>query len=124
MLFLRYCWPAILWSLIILIVTLIPGEAVPEVGIFGIDKVVHFALFGMVMLLSSIGLKKWNDITSSSTKPFLLTALYSIGLGILIEILQLFVPGRSFSFADMIANSVGVGLGYLAFLFIQKRILI
>lgn len=119
--FIRYLWPAILWSVIILILTLIPGNAVPEVGIFQFDKLVHFFIFGMLMLLSSYGLKKVLDLKSKPVNYLMLTTLYSVSFGIMIEILQRFVPGRNFSYADIIANTIGVAIGYLAFIILKKR---
>jgi VanZ family protein len=117
----KYLWPAIGWSLIILVLTLTPGEKLPEVGIFQIDKFVHFFVFGLLMILSSYGLKKIFTTTHFRANPVLVGSLYSIGLGITVEILQLFVPNRSFSLADIVANTIGVGLGYLIFRFLSNR---
>jgi VanZ family protein len=116
----RYSWPAVAWSLVILILTLIPGRNIPNVGFFQIDKVVHFFIFGVLMILSSYGLTKVVDAKGNPVNPLLLTGLFSVGFGIMIEFLQLFVPGRSFSAADMLANSIGVGLGFLIFMLLKK----
>lgn len=32
---------------------------------------------------------------------------------VILEFLQVFIPGRSFSFMDMAANLIGFGVGYL-----------
>ncbi|SKC82372.1 VanZ family protein [Ohtaekwangia koreensis] len=117
----RYTWPALVWSFIILVVTLIPGKTLPKVGFFQIDKVVHFFIFGTLMLLSSYALKKTCDYTGRPAKVLLITTLYSTAFGIMIEFLQQFVPGRGPSIADVVANTIGVGLGYLAFRFFEKR---
>jgi VanZ family protein len=106
------------------VLTLIPGEDLPDVDFFQIDKVVHFFIFGVLMILSSYALKKTADIKGAPTNPLLRAALFSIGFGITIEFLQLFVPGRSFSVLDMLANSIGVGLGYLIFMLLKKRNLV
>jgi VanZ family protein len=116
----RYSLPAVLWSLVILILTLLPGRNIPNVGFFQIDKIVHFFIFGVLMILSSYGLTKVVDTKGNPANPLLLTGLFSVGFGIVIEILQLFVPGRSFSAADMLANSIGVGLGFLIFMLLKK----
>jgi len=44
-------------------------------------------------------------------KKRLLVALLMIPLGVALEIGQNFVPGRTFSFLDMVANSLGTLLG-------------
>jgi VanZ family protein len=117
----RYSWPGILWSLVVLVLTLIPGSAIPEVGISQVDKLVHFFIFGVLMILCSYGLKKTSDIKGAPLNPLLITGVYSICFGVMIEFIQKFVPGRSFSIADMLANSIGVGLGYLVFAWLKKR---
>jgi len=41
--------------------------------------------------------------------------LVLVGYGLFMEILQGFVPGREVSGLDLLANSVGVGIGFLLF---------
>ena len=117
----RYLWPALLWSIIVLVLTLIPGDSLPEVDIFQVDKLVHFLIFGILMILSSYGLTKIKMKREMSINPHLMSGVYSIGFGIMIEFIQRFVPGRSFSIADMIANAIGVALGYFLFIILEKR---
>lgn len=112
---LRFLWPAILWSIIVLVLTLIPGENLPEVGIFQIDKLVHIFIFGMMMVLTSFGLKKLAGISGRPDYPGRVSAIYTLSFGIGVEVLQIFVPGRNFSLADVVANCIGVGLGYFIF---------
>jgi VanZ family protein len=119
--FTRYTWPAIVWSLVILIATLIPGKAIPKVGFFQIDKVVHFFIFGILMFLSCYALKKTHDYTGKPVRFIRIALLYSLALGIVIELIQQYVPGRGPSVADVVANSIGVALGYGAFRLLQKR---
>ena len=120
----RYSWPALLWSLIILVLTLMPGRNLPKVDFFQVDKLVHFFLFGVLMVLSSYALKRAKALTGRPSKPTLIACIYSTIFGIMIEVLQLFVPGRSFSLADVLANSIGVGLGYLVFVLLKKKSII
>jgi VanZ family protein len=119
--FTRYTWPAIVWSLVILIATLSPGKAIPKVGFFQIDKVVHFFIFGILMFLSCYALKKTHDYTGKPVRFIRIALLYSLALGIVIELIQQYVPGRGPSVADVVANSIGVALGYGAFRLLQKR---
>ena len=118
---LRYLWPAILWSVVVLILTLLPGEKLPDVPIFGIDKIVHFFIFGLLMILSAFGLYKISRQENSIQSPVLISLLYSVLFGIMIEVIQQYVPNRSFSVYDIIANVIGVGLGYLTFNIWRKR---
>jgi VanZ family protein len=118
----RYSWPALVWLLIVLVLTLIPGPAIPDVGFtFRIDKVVHFFLFGIQMVLTAYALEKNRLLRGAPTRPILISAIFSIVAGIGIEFLQRFVPGRSFSIFDMVANTIGVGIGYYLFRYLKKR---
>lgn len=117
----RYTWPAIVWSLVILIATLIPGKAIPKVGFFQIDKVVHFFIFGVLMFLSCYALKKTYQYTGKPLRFIRIALIYSLALGIIIELIQQYVPGRGPSVADVVANSIGVALGYGIFRLLQKR---
>ncbi len=120
----RYLWPAILWSLIILFITLTPGEKLPEVGIFQVDKVVHFFVFGLLMFLAAYGLERFFSLRKQQLNVVRIAVMYSTGLGIMVEILQLFVPNRSFSLADIVANTIGTGIGYFIFRYVKKKFLL
>lgn len=117
----RYYLPAILCSLVILVLTLMPGQAVPKVEIFQVDKLVHFFVFSSLMVSASYGTLKSNQRNGTPGRPFLWSGFYSVIFGIMIEVLQQFIPGRSFSIPDMVANSIGVGLGYLLCVVMQRR---
>lgn len=117
----KYLWPALVWTLIILILTLTPGEKLPEVGIFQIDKLVHFFVFALLMFLAAYGLKKLFLVRNIKGNIILVSAIYSFGVGVMVEILQLFVPNRSFSVADIIANSIGTGIGYFVFNYVRHK---
>jgi VanZ family protein len=82
------------------------GKPLPFVGA---DKVIHAIVFGgLGALLSRVC--GWNHWWT----PFLLGSLY----GVSDEVHQLYVAGRTCDFADMLADTVGVGLGLLL---VQKR---
>ncbi|MDC0100279.1 MAG: VanZ family protein [Crocinitomicaceae bacterium] len=85
----------------------------------GNDKVGHFIAYGTLMI--NIGL-----VTLPKMKHFRSGIIFAICYGMLMETGQYFVPGRTFSMYDMLANVSGVGLGIiLSFLFgksIQKRL--
>jgi VanZ family protein len=109
------------WSLVILIATLIPGKTIPKVGFFQIDKVVHFFIFGVLMFLSCYALKKTYEYTGRPFRYIRIALIYSLALGVIIELIQQYVPGRGPSVADVVANSIGVALGYGIFRLLQKR---
>jgi VanZ family protein len=105
------------WALFILIATLIPGKTIPSVPIFGIDKLVHFFIFGVLIFLWLYDSNKDSVNRLKKQHSFMLSILY----GISIEFIQYYIPGRSCSIYDIIANSIGVALGYYAFTIYKKK---
>jgi VanZ family protein len=101
--------PAIIWAALILILTLLPGKTIPGVPVWGIDKIAHLFLFAVLMYLALQGLGNQGIVKKKIIILFLLCFSY----GILIEILQNFIPGRSFSVYDITANTAGIAVGYL-----------
>jgi VanZ family protein len=102
--------------------TLMPGSAVPDVDIVNIDKLVHFFIFGLQMVLTCYALSKHHVLTGRPTKPLFWAFVLSIIFGCMIELIQPYVPGRSFSIVDMIANAIGVVLGYVLFRYLVRKI--
>lgn len=88
-----------LWLLIIFIFSLYPEPPHPPQGLRFMDKIEHFYAYSVLALLYVAWKKKPN------LKAFLIIA----GIGVLNEILQLFIPGRDASFGDFFANLIGGG---------------
>lgn len=122
--FFRYNLFTICWLLIILLLTLTPGNALPETNLWAellnIDKVVHFIIFGILAMLMIIGFTK--QYTFAALRKYAVTAALavSIGYGILIELIQIPIPGRGLELMDMVANTIGCLLGYAVFYMIYK----
>lgn len=111
--------PALLWSIFIFVLCLIPGKDIPHVPIMGIDKIIHFTLFGVLIFLYLKSTRKGNK---NLTQPHIILFLFLImAYGILLEIFQgNFVPGRTADLYDTIANSLGVICVYLGHFFIKN----
>ena len=103
--------PALSWALLILILCLMPGRALPQwrwADLLSVDKLVHAALFfGQSLLLARLFLGH------GSPKRWLLWAVtVSAGYGVAVELLQgLEALGRRTDLNDAIANMVGACLG-------------
>ena len=107
--------PAIIWFLILCFLVFLPGSDVPSVGWaqqLHVDKVVHFSLFGILFLLTSLPILK-SFLSAKAKVQYLFTIAISIILwGILTEIIQhYFIPGRTFDIGDWIADTIGVFAG-------------
>lgn len=93
----------LLWLLIVLILSIIP---VPEtdVGPKDLDKVVHFVIYGITAM---IFWRFFYNKTQSHRKIGLISIVAASIYGLLIEIIQSFLPYRSFSVSDIISNFLG-----------------
>lgn len=109
---LYYVIIAIVLSILIAIVSLMPSSGVPKVEIKHLDKLIHFTMYFVLSINYALALsfkykkqnfKRW-------VYPFLLALSY----GILIEIAQeCFTSTRNFDVFDILANGIGSFFGIL-----------
>ena len=93
--------------MVVAIGELLPGRSplLGWVASFGVsDKTEHFIAYFVLAAIPALGFERRNGIFA---------ALSMVVLGILLDLTQKFIPGRSFEFADIAANTAGVltGLG-------------
>ena len=99
-------WKAVLLVLIGVVCWLTLTPKPPPAIDFGWDKLNH------VMGFMALGFSACLSYPSSGRqRVFALCAM--VMLGGLIEILQLYVPGRSSEWGDLLADAIGVGAGAL-----------
>ncbi|MBR2200596.1 MAG: VanZ family protein [Bacteroidales bacterium] len=95
---------SIIWALIMLLATTMkPGDEMPKIEIPYMDKIVHFGIFGVLGFL----------ITYEKRRADLLTLALCAAFGAAIEVIQSFLPWRSFEWADMLADTLGALAGLL-----------
>ena len=109
---------SLIWGFIIAILTLTPGDDLPDpplIDIPHLDKFVHFMLFGVLSFLLSreFFLKKFpKKMVGSITLIIMAICLIYSGL---IEIIQQFIPHRSGDWWDLLANFTGISAGVVTF---------
>jgi len=79
------------------------------------DKVGHFIAYGTLML--HLGL-----LTVDNRKHLMVSAVFAFVYGGLMEFGQWFVPGRSVSGLDLLANTGGVAIGIILTLILAKPV--
>jgi VanZ family protein len=99
---------AILVFIAITILSLLPPRTNLEIPTN--DKIGHFMAYATFSLNICL-------LFTRVSKQLLLLLLGVIGYGILLEFLQGFV-GRSTSFYDFLANTIGVSIGFVLYLFL------
>ncbi len=90
---------------------LLPGDSLPQIGKWlpvslpgWIDKLEHLVAFLIMVVLVHRSLRSG----SGSERPLLAAALLTLSYALLLELLQLLVPGRTWAPADLLADLVGV----------------
>lgn len=104
------------WTLIILILLMMPGNMLPDESHFKIpnfDKVVHISLFGGFVFLWCLYINTKNFPQAKNLKIFFAVFAIGISLGISMEFVQkYFIPFRDFSLGDIIADIIGASIAY------------
>ncbi len=105
------------WTLLILLVCLMPGDNVPNSSFLsfkGADKLIHFILYLVLFILIGKGLVNYFKPSYSSNRIIVISFLYCLFLGIGVEFIQsVFVAGRLGDVFDVLANSIGSFIGVL-----------
>jgi VanZ family protein len=119
--FFQYQFPLLIWAIVIFILS--SFETLPhiETPIIAEDKLGHILIYFVFSWLSYRALfyqtkfpllKRWSLVGS-----FLLSCLY----GYLDEVHQLFVPGRTYEYFDMLADAIGALLFIIPYVLIDRR---
>lgn len=116
----KYLIGSILWALVILILTLTPGKHVPQIGIFSYDKLGHTAIFGVLSFLIPFGLRHLKNVKFSTKRILWISLVFTVIYGLVLEIMQYFIPGRAMDYVDAIANTVGALSGILLYYMVNK----
>jgi len=116
----KFMWiPVFIWMGIIFLFAVLPCKNVPLAKVSHFDSVVHFAeyviLSGLVLRSFSLAGKVFN------AKIVLFTLILAGGYGILLELVQCFVPERCASVSDIIFNFAGVIFGITVGKFVLWR---
>jgi hypothetical protein len=122
----RFYLPAIVWTIVILILTLLPASDIPHTVLLKIphfDKLVHAGIFGLFVILWYAAFYKsfsagYNEKKETVRQYHPLTVLASviiaaIVLGLCIEIIQRdwTTIHRDFEWWDWVADTIGAFLG-------------
>lgn len=110
----KYHLPAILYAVLIIVVSSIPSLTPPKVGIVGMDKIAHFFEYAILAVLVFRSISH----LSPRIRPgmmFLLSMLFIVIFAIFDEAYQAYVPGRKSDLYDIVFDLLGsmLILGYL-----------
>ncbi len=95
-----------------------PGASVTYLINPGLQNFLHLPMFGLFALLLMDFLRGFR---LSPGIKYGLFAAFGLGMCVLLEVLQVFVPGRFFSLGDILVNVLGLGMGLGLYSLWQKR---
>jgi len=116
--------PAYSFAVLILIGSSIPTYRLqqlqrksPILKIVLSDFVIHFVAFALLAILLSIGCVKANE----SKFWWMKAALVSFYVGLLVEVIQIFLPYRNFSTRDLGVDVVAIITALVLFVILKKK---
>ena len=119
----RYNFLTIIWILVIMGLTFTPGPSIPPLpkwDLISFDTFVHAFIFAVLVFLMSNSFKRSSKPNFFQKFPISTTLLISFVFGCMIEVIQPYIPGRTFDYYDIISNSTGCILGVIV-LIIQDK---
>ena len=106
----RRVLPAATWSLLTAVLLLMPGDEVPDPGLWAwLDKPAHALLFAVHFALLPKALAPWRAGGCRLAAAAALSGAYAL----LLEAAQIRVPGRSWDPWDLAADVAGIALAAL-----------
>jgi len=108
---------SVVWTLLILIGLSIPGQNIPTVEVFQLDKLVHFGLF---FILAGLWLTAKSDATiKKGLRVLVVVLLFAVAT----EFYQQLMPiGRTADMLDAAANSVGAMFGFGVWILLKDQL--
>jgi VanZ family protein len=104
-----------LWFFLLLVVSVMPVSG-PDTDLPA-DKIVHFLLYGLTSILLFRYLTKKTNGSGAFYKAVAISSIY----GAAMEVVQYFLPYRSFSIGDIAANAAGAFLVCLIYKKVHVR---
>jgi len=104
-------WKSIVWALIIILLSSIPGNQIPKIKLITIphlDKLIHmfmYFVFTLLLISGNNALRRKRKLTAHA---IIMAALISLPFGVLMEYLQQYIfTSRSAEVGDVAANIAG-----------------
>lgn len=113
----RRVWtPVVVWMVFIFTLSAVPGDEYPEVDYPHADKIVHVLLYAPLGFF--LARASWRG---GSKGDLLLAVLLGLSYAATDEWHQFYVPNRSASLTDWVADGIGVMIGALFFYQLLNR---
>jgi VanZ family protein len=97
----------LVYMIIILSLSSLPGESLPKSMLLNFDKLIHLIEYFI------LGILLMKSMKSISAKMLIIVIPFGIFFGIMDEYLQSFISGRFSSIWDVLADTLGIIIGSL-----------
>lgn len=116
---LRHFTFSILWALLILLLSLVPGSELPEVSFWELltfDKAMHIFMYGVLSFRTMMAASKQHTYYWMRHSAAIFTFIIVTAFGGFIEIIQeTLLTDRYGDWVDLLANVIGTMLGIYVF---------
>jgi VanZ family protein len=110
--------PLIIYWIILFIATTIPGKSLPPIGVS--DKINHLVAYFILTVMLDLTFLAQQSIDILRRYSVQFAILTAAVYGIIDEIHQSFIPGRSCDFYDWIADIIGASLTFFVYKYFFK----
>ncbi len=108
----KYFIPAIIWLVIITVISGYPGNRVPKLPVWQFDKFVHAAIYLILTVCVLYAYHQQYKNEKTRLKTIVIIVVFGIFYGGFMEIMQHYIfINRSGNWYDFIANAIGAILG-------------
>ena len=103
----KYRIALLIYMIVILGVSSLPGDNIPKSWLLSFDKLIHLIEYFI------LGILLMKSMRNVSTKMLMVVIPFGMFFGIIDEYLQSFISGRFSSGLDVLADTIGVVIGSL-----------
>lgn len=115
--------PVLLSMMLIFYASHQPGESINLIDIPNVDKLLHSLVYAVLAYSALIAVSPAIRIRNVKTVG-ILVVMFCLVYGVTDEYHQSFIPGRSSSIWDMLADTLGAGLAVISwFRYIEQRLI-
>jgi len=111
--------PLVVYWIILFGATTLPAASMPSFGV--VDKVNHLLAYFILAILLFLTLLFQQKVPLSLNKAAAYALIICSLYGMLDEVHQIFIPGRSAEFLDFLADACGALLGVLVMNYLVKK---
>jgi len=111
--------PLVVYWLILFVATTLPAASMPSFGV--VDKVNHLSAYFILAILLFLTLLFQQKIPFAKNRVAAYALIICSLYGMLDEVHQIFIPGRSAEFLDFLADACGALLGVLLMNYLVKK---